>query len=52
MGLAVVLVAGLLAILRPWTIVPIQSATAGTFDAASYVSSIWVTRLPVAEPGD
>jgi predicted lipoprotein len=50
MGLAVALVAGLLAILRPWTIVPIQSATAGTFDAGSYVSSIWESRvLPVAE---
>jgi predicted lipoprotein len=44
-GLAVVVVAGLLAILRPWTVVPIQTTTARTFDAKEYVASIWESRV-------
>jgi predicted lipoprotein len=41
---------GLLAILQPWTVVPIQSETARTFDAGDYVTSIWDSRvLPAAQ---
>lgn len=44
------LVAGALAILRPWTIVPIETTTARTFDARGYVASIWESRvLPTAD---
>jgi len=46
---AIVMVAAL-AILRPWTIVPIQTAAAGTFEPAKYVASIWSSRVvPTAE---
>ena len=49
-ALFVAIVAGVLAILRPWTIVPIQSTTARTFDARGYVASIWESRvLPTAD---
>ena len=42
--------AGVLAVLRPWTIQPIATASRAPFDAASYVDSIWQTRLlPEAE---
>lgn len=48
--IAVVVIAAALAILRPWTVVPIQKATAGTFEPASYVASIWESRvIPTAE---
>ena len=47
--LVLAIVAGVLAILRPWTIVPIQSTPAGAFDADGYVMSIWESRvLPTA----
>ena len=47
--LAGVLVAAVLAILRPWTIVPMQSTPAGKFDPQSYVASAWDARvLPTA----
>jgi predicted lipoprotein len=49
-ALVLALAAGVLAMLRPWTIVPIQSTTARTFDADGYVNSIWDSRvLPAAE---
>jgi len=48
--LLVAVVAGALAILRPWTVVPIQSTPAGTFDPNGYVTSIWESRVvPSAE---
>jgi predicted lipoprotein len=48
--LLLVMVAGVLAILRPWTIVPIQSTTVRTFDSDGYVTSIWETRVvPTAQ---
>ena len=48
MVLATVAVASLV-ILRPWTVVPIQSAPARTFDPDGYVTSIWESRvLPAA----
>ena len=47
---ALAIVAGALAILRPWTVVPIQSTPAGTFDPNGYVTSIWESRvLPTAQ---
>ena len=49
-ALVLAIVAGALAILRPWTIVPIQSTTARTFDPDGYVTSIWESRvLPTAQ---
>jgi len=46
----VAFIVGGLAVLRPWTIQPIATATPAAFDAASYVASIWETRvLPEAE---
>ena len=49
-ALMLAIVAGVLAILRPWTVVPIQSTPAGTFDPAGYVTSIWESRvLPTAQ---
>jgi predicted lipoprotein len=39
-----------LAIVRPWTIVPIETATPRAFDPVRYVESIWDARvLPAAE---
>jgi predicted lipoprotein len=44
-----IVIAGVLAILRPWTVVPIQTATPRAFEPVSYVSSIWDSRvLPTA----
>jgi len=49
-ALVVAIVAGVLAILRPWTVVPIQSTPAGTFNPDGYVASIWESRvLPTAQ---
>ncbi|MCC7009658.1 MAG: DUF2291 family protein [Acidobacteria bacterium] len=49
-GLAVAFVAAVLALLRPWTVVPIQTIPAQAFDADAYVKSIWSSRvLPSAE---
>jgi predicted lipoprotein len=49
-GLAALAVAGVLAVVRPWTIVPIESAPTRTFDAERYVNDIWDARaLPAAE---
>lgn len=48
--IAIVVIAAAVAILRPWTVVPIQTATARTFQPASYVASIWDSRVvPTAE---
>ena len=49
-AVAIVVIAAALAILRPWTVVPTQTATARTFEPASYVASIWESRvIPTAE---
>lgn len=49
-AIVVVVLAAALAILRPWTMVPIHTTTARTFDAGGYVASIWDARvLPAAE---
>jgi predicted lipoprotein len=49
-GLTVLVIGGVLAILRPWTVVPIQTATVPTFEPAGYVASVWESRvLPTAE---
>ena len=49
-GLAFAIVAGLLAVLRPWTVVPIQTNAARTFNPEQYVASIWDSRvLPAAD---
>lgn len=37
--------AGALAVLRPWTVVPIRSTTTATFDPVAYVASIWDSRV-------
>jgi predicted lipoprotein len=48
-AVAMGLVAAALAIVRPWTVVPIQSTPAETFDPHQYVTSIWDSRvLPTA----
>jgi predicted lipoprotein len=47
---AVIVIAGALALLRPWTIVPIETKNARTFDPAGYAASVWESRvLPAAE---
>jgi predicted lipoprotein len=44
-ALILAMVAGVLAVVRPWTVVPIQSTPAGTFDPDGYVGSIWDSRV-------
>ena len=49
-GLAFAVVAGLLAVLRPWTVVPIQTTAPRTFKPDQYVESIWDSRVvPAAD---
>jgi predicted lipoprotein len=48
-GLGVLLLLGLLAVLRPWTIRPIETAPKPAFDAASYVESSWPRVLAEAD---
>ena len=49
-GLAFLVGAGVLAVLRPWTVVPIQTTVARTFNPDEYVASVWDSRvLPAAE---
>jgi predicted lipoprotein len=46
---ALAIAGGVLAILRPWTIVPARSDTTTAFDPQGYVTSIWESRvLPTA----
>jgi predicted lipoprotein len=45
---AVLVAAGVLAIVRPWTVVPIDTATTNAFDPSSYVASIWPSRVVAA----
>ena len=48
-GLALLVAAGIVAFLRPWTVVPIHTATSSAFEPARYVASIWEARvLPTA----
>jgi predicted lipoprotein len=44
-GLAIGMVAGVLMILRPWTIVPIETSVAETFDPDGYVAAVWDSRV-------
>jgi predicted lipoprotein len=48
-GVIALVVVGLLAVLRPWTIEPIQTAVPAAFDAASYVASSWPRVLREAD---
>jgi predicted lipoprotein len=49
-AVAIVVIAAALAILRPWTVVSNRTASARTFEPASYVASIWDSRvIPTAE---
>jgi predicted lipoprotein len=49
-AVAIVFIAAALAILRPWTVVSNRTASARTFEPASYVASIWDSRvIPTAE---
>ena len=48
--IAIAVVVAALAVLRPWTVVPIRTAAARTFEPAGYIASIWESRvLPNAE---
>jgi predicted lipoprotein len=50
LGVVLVVVIAALAILRPWTVVPIHTTATPAFDAEDYVESIWSSRvLPAAE---
>jgi len=41
---------GVIALLRPWTVRPIESAKTGAFDPAAYVDGIWNQKvLPAAQ---
>lgn len=48
-GVAAACVVVALALLRPWTIRPIQSAPPASFDAAAYVTTAWPRVLEEAE---
>ena len=49
-AVAIVVIAAALAIVRPWTVVSNRTTTGRTFDPASYVTSIWESRvIPSAE---
>jgi predicted lipoprotein len=48
--IAIAVLVASLAALRPWTVVPIHTAAARTFEPAGYIASIWESRvLPNAE---
>jgi predicted lipoprotein len=49
MGLGALIVAFVLALVRPWTIRPIDSSSEEAFDAEVYVESIWPRVLQEAE---
>lgn len=48
-GFSALLILGLLAVLRPWTIEPIRSSATVAFDASSYAASSWPRVLREAE---
>ena len=48
-GFIALVIVGLLAALRPWTIEPIQTAAPAAFDAPSYVASSWPRVLREAD---
>jgi predicted lipoprotein len=49
-GLVAAAVVVALAILRPWTVVPVRSTSPAAFDPHAYVASIWTSQvLPTAE---
>jgi predicted lipoprotein len=49
LGFIALVIVGLLAVLRPWTIEPIQTAAPAAFDAPSYVASSWPRVLREAD---
>jgi predicted lipoprotein len=48
-GVGGLLIVGLIAVVRPWTIRPIETAPGPRFDAASYVESSWARLLAEAD---
>jgi predicted lipoprotein len=48
-ALGAVVLVGALAVLRPWTIRPIDRSQPGVFDAAAYVAKAWARVLAEAE---
>ena len=44
-GLAIAILAGVLAVLQPWTVVPIETTNPPTFNADDYIESIWHARV-------
>ncbi len=48
-GFIALVIVGLLAVLRPWTIEPIQTAAPAAFDAPFYVASSWPRVLREAD---
>ena len=48
-GLGALLILGLIGVVRPWTIRPIETAPGPLFDAASYVESSWARLLAEAD---
>ena len=48
-GFIALVIVGLLAALRPWTIEPIQTAAPAAFDPPSYVASSWPRVLREAD---
>ena len=48
-GFSAVLILGLLAVLRPWTIEPIRTSATAAFDASSYAASSWPRVLREAD---
>lgn len=48
-GLIALAIGGLLAVLRPWTIEPIQTSATRAFDAAAYAASAWPRVLREAD---
>jgi predicted lipoprotein len=49
-AVAVAIAAGVLALLRPWTVVPIETTAERTFDPKGYVASVWDSQvLPTAD---
>lgn len=49
-AVAILAVGVVVAVLRPWTVVPTRTAVAPAFEPAGYAASIWTSRvLPTAE---
>ena len=48
-GLVALAIGGVLAVLRPWTVEPIQTSAAVAFDATAYAASAWPRVLRAAD---